>query len=156
MPPEILEWDHEETVKALGDGRIAMITEWSGWYKWLADRKPRRSLIAWGLPLSRQARRKETGPRRLLPGIGARSSPAKQALPGSLSNGSPPRESSRLCTCRRSARTPQRYEDKALKEKYPYFEPLVVSWSIQQRPLPASLPGMGTRFPVLSPRPART
>ncbi len=39
MPPDIGEWDHDETVQALAQGKVAMINEWSAFYAYLNDAK---------------------------------------------------------------------------------------------------------------------
>jgi multiple sugar transport system substrate-binding protein len=37
MPPDVVEWDHDETVQGFAQGRVAMITEWTSFYPNLAD-----------------------------------------------------------------------------------------------------------------------
>lgn len=37
MPPDIVSFDHDETVQALAQGQVAMITEWSAFYATLAN-----------------------------------------------------------------------------------------------------------------------
>ncbi|ADH64891.1 extracellular solute-binding protein family 1 [Allomeiothermus silvanus DSM 9946] len=39
MPPGIVDYDHNEAVNALAQGKVAMITEWSAFYTTLADPK---------------------------------------------------------------------------------------------------------------------
>ena len=39
MPPGIVSWDHAESVNALAQGQVAMITEWSAFYPTLTDPK---------------------------------------------------------------------------------------------------------------------
>lgn len=130
MPPEIVEWEHEETVKALGDGRIAMITEWSGWYKWLADPKTSKISDCLGVtiePAGPVGRKPALGGFSL--GINARSSPEKQAASWLFIQWLTSKEKAREYILaggvpgRRSA-----YEDKTLRKEYLYFEPLVISW----------------------------
>lgn len=130
MPPEVVEWDHEETVKALGDARVAMITEWSGWYKWLAS--PETSKISDCLGVTVEP----AGPAGRMPalggfslGINARSSVKKQAASWLFIQWLTSREKARDYI--REGGVPGRrsaYDDIALKAKYPYFEPLVISW----------------------------
>jgi multiple sugar transport system substrate-binding protein len=43
MPPGIVDYDHNEAVNALAQGKVAMITEWSAFYSTLAD--PAKSKI---------------------------------------------------------------------------------------------------------------
>jgi multiple sugar transport system substrate-binding protein len=130
MPPGIVNWDHKDTVAALGDGRVAMITEWSGWYKWLAD--PAISKISNCLGVTVEPR----GPAGRKPalggfslGVNASSSPKKQAAAWLFAQWITSKAEARNYILaggvpgRRSA-----YEDPGLAKKYPYFEPLVTSW----------------------------
>jgi multiple sugar transport system substrate-binding protein len=130
MPPGVVEWEHEDVVKALADGRVAMITEWSGWYKWLAD--PASSSVAPCLgvalePAGPAGRRPALGGFAL--GVSARSAPARRAAawllvqwltsrdkaPDYIRHGGVPG--------RRSA-----YRDLAQRRTHPHFEPLATSW----------------------------
>lgn len=130
MPPGVADWEHEDAVHALGDGRVAMITEWSGWYKWLADPKTSDISTCLGVavePAGPAGRRPALGGFSLA--INARSSHEKQAAawlfiqwitskrkaPDFIVAGGVPG--------RRSA-----YRNEALRGRYPYFDPLVVSW----------------------------
>ena len=130
MPPEVVEWDHEETVKALASGRVAMITEWNGWHKWLADPATSRVADCLGValePAGPAGRKPALGGFSL--GVGARSSPERKAAAwlfvqwltskakaaDYIRNGGFPG--------RRSA-----YRDEGLKRQYPHFEPLALSW----------------------------
>jgi multiple sugar transport system substrate-binding protein len=130
MPPEVVEWEHEPVVQALGDGRVAMITEWSGWYKWLAD--PKTSKISSCLAVSVEP----AGPAGRKPalggfslGINAHSSTEKQAAAWLFIQWITSKQKSRDFILaggvpgRRSA-----YKDTALRKQFPYFDPLVVSW----------------------------
>ena len=49
MPPDVVEWDHDETVQGLAQGRVGVITEWTGFYETLADprRPPFPTASAW-------------------------------------------------------------------------------------------------------------
>ncbi len=130
MPPGVVDWEHEPTVQALADGRVAMITEWSGWYKWLAD--PRTSRISGCLgvavePAGPAGRKPALGGFSL--GINARTSPEKQAAAWLFIQ---------WLTSKRKARdyilaggVPGRrsdYKDKELRRRFHYFDPLVASW----------------------------
>jgi multiple sugar transport system substrate-binding protein len=137
MPPDVVDWEHEDTVKALADGRVAMITEWSGWYKRLAD--PSTSKIASCLgvalePAGPAGRRPALGGFSL--GVAARNSPQRKAAswllvqwitskakaPDYIRKGGVPG--------RRSA-----YRDAALRKQNPYFDPLVTSWERYGNPV---------------------
>jgi multiple sugar transport system substrate-binding protein len=130
MPPGIVDWEHEPTVQALADGRVAMITEWSGWYKWLADPKTSRisSCLAVAVePAGPAGRKPALGGFSL--GINAGSSREKQAAAWLFIQWLTSKQKARDFILaggvpgRRSA-----YTDAALRKQYPYFEPLVTSW----------------------------
>jgi multiple sugar transport system substrate-binding protein len=137
MPPDVVDWEHEDTVKALADGRVAMITEWSGWYKWLADPKTSKVAPCLGValePAGPAGRRPALGGFSL--GVSARSSAdrrnaawllvqwltSKAKAPDYIRKGGVPG--------RRSA-----YQDAALHKQNPYFDPLVTSWERYGNPL---------------------
>ncbi len=130
MPPGVVDWEHEPTVQALASGRVAMITEWSGWYKWLAD--PKTSKISGclgvaGEPAGPAGRKPALGGFSL--GVNAQSSPEKQAAAWLFIQ---------WVTSKRKARdyilaggVPGRrsaYKDKKLRRRFPHFDPLVTSW----------------------------
>ncbi|MBI4995532.1 MAG: extracellular solute-binding protein [Rhodocyclales bacterium] len=130
MPPGVVDWEHEDVVKALGDGRVAMIAEWSGWYKWLADPKTSEVSRCLGVaiePAGPAGRKPALGGFSL--GINAQSSSEKQAAAWLFIQ---------WITSKRMARdfilaggVPGRrsaYGDAVLKQRFPYFDPLVASW----------------------------
>ena len=130
MPPGVTEWEHEPTVQALADGRVAMITEWSGWYKWLAD--PKTSKIAGCLgvtiePAGPAGRKPALGGFSL--GVSSQSSSDKQAAAWLFIQWLTSKKKARDYILaggvpgRRSA-----YRDQELKRRFPYFDPLVASW----------------------------
>lgn len=130
MPPQVVDWEHEDTVQALADGQVAMITEWSGWYKWLAD--PKTSKISKCLavavePAGPAGRKPALGGFSL--GINAQSSPEKQAAAWLFIQWITSKQKARDFILaggvpgRRSA-----FRDEAMRRRFPYFEPLVASW----------------------------
>lgn len=137
MPAGVVDWDHEPTVEALAKGRVAMITEWSGWYKWLTDPKTSEISDCLGVsiePAGPAGRRPALGGFSL--GVSARSTPEKQAAAWLfiqwltskqkahdfiLAGGVPGRRSA--------------YQDEMLKKQFPYFEPLVISWEKYGNPI---------------------
>jgi multiple sugar transport system substrate-binding protein len=130
MPPGVTDWEHEATVEALANGRVAMITEWSGWYKWLADPKTSKISDCLGVavePSGPAGRKPALGGFSL--GINARSSPDKQAAAWLFIQWVTSKQKAHDyiqaggVPGRRSA-----YENKALRMQFPYFEPLVTSW----------------------------
>ena len=137
MPPGVVDWEHEPTVQALADGRVAMITEWSGWYKWLADPKTSKISACLGVavePAGPAGRKPALGGFSL--GVSARSTPEKQAAAWLFIQ---------WLTSKRKARdyilaggVPGRrsaYRDKKLKVRFPYFAPLVASWEKYGNPI---------------------
>ncbi|MGE5467541.1 MAG: ABC transporter substrate-binding protein [Ignavibacteria bacterium] len=130
MPPGIADWEHEPVVQALGDGQVAMITEWSGWYKWLADAKTSKisdCLAVTVEPAGPAGRKPALGGFSL--GINARSSPEKQAAAWLFIQWITSKQKARDFMLaggvpgRRSA-----YRDESMKKRFPYFDPLVASW----------------------------
>ena len=130
MPPEVVDMEHEQTVQALAEGRAAMITEWSGWYKWLAD--PATSRVAGCLgvalePAGPAGRKPALGGFSL--GINAHSSREKQAAAWLFVQWLTSRREARAfieaggVPGRRSA-----YRDEELRRRFPYFDPLTESW----------------------------
>ena len=130
MPPDVVDMEHEDVIAALAEGRVAMITEWTGWYKWLTSPDTSKISDCLGVavePAGPAGRKPALGGFSL--GINSRSSPEKQAAawlfiqwitskemaPAYIEAGGVPG--------RRSA-----YADEALKKQFPYFEPLVISW----------------------------
>jgi multiple sugar transport system substrate-binding protein len=130
MPPDVVKMDHEETVEALASGRVAMITEWSGWYKWLAAKTSRiADCLGVGLePAGPAGRMPALGGFSL--GVNAHSPPARQAAAWLFVQWLTSKEQAREyieaggVPGRRSA-----YQDPQLKKRFPYFEPLVTSWA---------------------------
>jgi multiple sugar transport system substrate-binding protein len=130
MPPDIVDWEHEAAVQALADGRVAMITEWSGWYKWLADPKTSKISNCLGVavePAGPAGRRPALGGFSL--GINAQSSRDKQAAAWLFIQWITSKHKARDfiqaggLPGRRSA-----YRDDGLRQRFRYFEPLVTSW----------------------------
>ncbi|MBI5068059.1 MAG: extracellular solute-binding protein [Deltaproteobacteria bacterium] len=130
MPPEVLDWDHEETVQALAAGKVAMITEWNGWHKWLADPATSRIASCLGValePAGPAGRRPALGGFSL--GVSARSSPERKAaawlfvqwVTSKAKAGEYLRKGG--FPGRRSA-----YRDEKLRSQNPYLEPLAQSW----------------------------
>lgn len=137
MPPLITDWEHEETVRSLADGKVAMITEWSGWYKWLAS--PETSKISGCLavtvePAGPAGRRPALGGFSL--GVNGRSSPEKQAAAWLFIQWITSKQKARDYILaggvpgRRSA-----YADEKLRKQFPHFEPLVRSWEQYGNPI---------------------
>jgi multiple sugar transport system substrate-binding protein len=130
MPPDIVDWEHEATVQALAEGRVAMITEWSGWYKWLSNPQTSKISDCLGVtvePAGPAGRKPALGGFAL--GVNSQSTPEKKAAAWLfiqwltskqkahdfiLAGGVPGRRSA--------------YELEELKAQFPYFEPLVTSW----------------------------
>jgi multiple sugar transport system substrate-binding protein len=80
MPPDIVSFDHDETVQALAQGQVAMITEWSAFYATLSNPETSQITDCLGItvePEGPAGRRPALGGFSL--GVNATSSPEKQA-----------------------------------------------------------------------------
>lgn len=142
MPPGIVDFDHAESVNALAQGQVAMITEWSAFYPTLTD--PSKSKLGNCLAVTTEP----TGPAGLKPALGgfslavnAKSNAKKQAAswlfiqwitsqamakPYLEAGGVPARMST--------------YQDPAVQNKYPFVKPMVLSWQ-------GGVPDYRPRFP---------
>lgn len=137
MPPDIVERDHDETVQGLAQGRVAMITEWSGFYAYLAD--PETSTITDCLGVGVEP----AGPAGTYPalggfslGINSASTPEEQAAAWLFIQWITSEEIAPKFV--EAGGVPARmsvYEDEELKAEYPYFEPLVTSWAEYGNPI---------------------
>lgn len=131
MPPDIVEWDHDETVQGLAQGRVAMITEWSAFWAYLTN--PETSTITDCVKVDVEPAG-PVGPRPALGGfslgVNPFSSPEKQAAAWLFIQWLTSEEmaddyiqaggvSGRMSV----------YEDEALRAEFPYFDPLVESWA---------------------------
>lgn len=130
MPRGVVDWEHEDTVQALAEGRVAMITEWSGWYKWLADPKTSKISRCLGVavePAGPAGRKPALGGFSF--GVNAHSSRDRQAAAWLFIQWITSKQKARDFILaggvpgRRSA-----YQDEDLKKRFPYFAPLVASW----------------------------
>jgi multiple sugar transport system substrate-binding protein len=132
MPSDITEWDHDEAVQGLAQGRVAMITEWSSFYPTLSD--PATSTITEDLRVALEPAGADGQPHPALGGfslaVNAQSSPEKQAAAylfiqwiTSEEQAIPYIENGGV-SGRMSA-----YEDPSIQETYAYVEPLVKSWN---------------------------
>jgi multiple sugar transport system substrate-binding protein len=137
MPRDIVEWEHEDVVKALADGRVAMITEWSGWYKWLTDPASSRVGPCLGValePAGPAGRRPALGGFAL--GVSARAPVERRAAAWLLIQWLTSKQKAadyiRLggVPGRRSA-----YRDPGLRRTHPHFEPLATSWEKYGNPV---------------------
>jgi len=144
MPPGIVDYDHSEAVNALAQGRVAMITEWSSFYSTLAD--PEASTITDCLAVATEPE----GPAGLKPalggfslGVNTFSSPEEQAASYLFIQWITSEELARpyVEAGGVSGRTSV-YEDSAIREAFPYVEPLVTSWQAD-----TAVPFFRPRFP---------
>ncbi|GIV67217.1 ABC transporter substrate-binding protein [Caldilinea sp.] len=137
MPPDIVEWDHDETVQGLAQGNVAMITEWSAFNAYFTD--PQTSRIVDCIDYAVEPAG-PVGPRPALGGfslgVSANSSPEKQAATWLfiqwITSEAKAKDYIRAggVSGRMSA-----YEDPELQAQYPYFEPLVISWKEYGNPV---------------------
>ena len=142
MPPGIVDYDHNEAVNALAQGKVAMITEWSAFYSTLAD--PNKSKITSCLAVATEPK----GPAGLKPalggfslGVNASSSDAKKAAAWlfiqwvtSEAMAKPYLEAGGV-----SGRS-HVYTDPDVQKRYPFVQPMVTSWE-------GGVPDYRPRFP---------
>ncbi len=129
MPPGIVDYDHSEAVDALGQNRVAMITEWSSFYATLVD--PNQP-IGDCLAITTEPR----GPDGLRPALGGFSLGVAAHRPTAQQEASwlfiqwvTSEEVARDYALAGgvSARSSV-YDDEELLEMFGYFEPLVEAW----------------------------
>lgn len=137
MPPDVVEWDHDETVQALAQGRVAIITEWSSFYATLAN--PDSSTITDCLEITVEPAG-PAGPQPALGGfslgINAASSPEKQAAAWLFIQwitGEAQAEDYIRNGGVSGRQAP--YQNEELASEFPYFEPLVISWENYGNPV---------------------
>ncbi|MCC6314937.1 MAG: sugar ABC transporter substrate-binding protein [Thermomicrobiales bacterium] len=137
MPPDIVEWDHDETVQGLAQGRVGVITEWSSFYSTLAD--PSTSKISDDLGITIEPE----GPGGRQPALGgfsyavnSGSAEEKQAAAWLFIQWINSEEKAREYVEKGgvSGRTSV-YEIPELQEQFPYFAPLVESWNKYGNPV---------------------
>ncbi len=130
MPPGIVDYDHNESVNALAQGKVAMITEWSAFYGTLAD--PGKSKITECLAVATEPK----GPAGLKPalggfslGVNANSSDEKKAAAWLFIQwvtsdvmAKPYLEAGGV-----SGRSAV-YKDTDVQKRYPFVQPMVTSW----------------------------
>ncbi len=138
MPPDVVEWDHDEAVQAFAQGRVAMITEWSAFYATLAnkatstvvdhlgvaiepagtDGKPHPALGGFSLAVNAQSDEKKQAAAWLFIQWITSEAKAKDYI---NAGGVPARVAA--------------YQDEALKKKYIFFGPAVESWEKYGNPV---------------------
>ncbi len=138
MPSDIVEWDHDEAVQGFAQGRVAMITEWSSFYTTLSD--PAQSTITQDLRVAVEPAGSDGKPHPALGGfslaVNAQSAAEKQAAAylfiqwiTSQEQALPYLENGGV-----SGRV-KAYDDPAIRQKYPYADPLVESWNNYGNPI---------------------
>jgi multiple sugar transport system substrate-binding protein len=131
MPPDVVSWDHDETVQGLAQGNVAMITEWSAFYATLAnpDTSTITDCLAVGVePAGPAGSRPALGGFSL--GVNADSTPEEQAAAWLYIQWLTSEENARNYILNGGVSGRQAvYEDEELQEQYPFFAPLVESWS---------------------------
>jgi multiple sugar transport system substrate-binding protein len=130
MPPDIVSYDHDETVQALAQGNVAMITEWSAFYATLSNPNTSKITDCLGItvePEGPAGRKPALGGFSL--GVNATSSEAKQAAAWLFIQWVTSEAMARqyIEAGGVSGRMAP-YKDPELIAKYPYFGPLAESW----------------------------
>jgi multiple sugar transport system substrate-binding protein len=142
MPPGIVDYDHNEAVNALAQGKVAMITEWSAFYSTLAD--PGKSKITDCLAVATEPK----GPAGLKPALGGFSLGVNASADAqhkaaawlfiqwvtSEAMAKPYLEAGGV-SGRMSV-----YKDADVQKKYPFVQPMVTSWE-------GGVPDYRPRFP---------
>jgi multiple sugar transport system substrate-binding protein len=137
MPPDIVEWDHDETVQGLAQGRVAVINEWSAFYETLSN--PETSTMSADLGIGIEPE----GPGGRQPALGgfslavnSQSPEEKQAAAWLFIQWvtSEAKAQEYIEKGGVSGRTSP-YEVPELQEKYAYFAPLVESWNNYGNPV---------------------
>ncbi len=134
MPPDVVEWDHDETVQGFAQGRVAVINEWSAFYSTLASPDPSKSKVAQELGITVEPSGPTGKPAPALGGfslaVNSQSQEEKQKAAWlfiqwitSEVNAKKYIENGGV-SGRQSV-----YQDPELQQKYPYFAPLVESWN---------------------------
>ncbi|GLK70026.1 sugar ABC transporter substrate-binding protein [Ancylobacter dichloromethanicus] len=143
QPPGVVSFDHAESVNALAQGQVAMITEWSAFYSTLAD--PATSKLGDCLAVAPEP----AGPAGRLPALGgfslavaAQATPEQQKATWLFIQWATSEEiakayveaggvSGRMAV----------YDDPEIKATYKFVEPMVASWQ-------AGVPEYRPRFPA--------
>jgi len=138
MPPDIVEWDHDETVQGLAQGRVAMITEWSANYATLAN--PETSKIVDCLKVDVEPAGATGKPVPALGGfslgVNAKVDEKRQKAAYLFIQWITSEEEAKTYITNGGVSGRKAvYDDPELKEQYPYFEPLVESWEKYGNPV---------------------
>lgn len=143
MPPDVVQWNHTETVQGMARGDVAIITEWSSFYTTLVDPESSEIVDCLGVAVE------PAGPERQVSalggfsfGINSDSTPEEQAAAYLFIQWITSEEMARPYV--EAGGIPARmsvYEDEELQEQFPYFEPLVASWEEY------TIPEFRPRFP---------
>jgi multiple sugar transport system substrate-binding protein len=143
MPPGVVSYDHAESVNALAQGQVSMITEWSAFYSTLTD--PKTSKITDCLAVAPEP----AGPAGRLPALGGFSLAVASQAPEKAQKASwlfiewaTSEDIARAYVDAGgvSGRT-SIYEQPDIKAKYQFVDPMVASW---QKGVPEFRP----RFPA--------
>lgn len=142
MPPGVVSWDHSESVNALAQGQVAMITEWSAFYPTLTD--PKTSKIGDCLAVAPEP----AGPAGRLPALGGFSLAVSAQAPEDHQKAawifiqwatSDAIAKAYVEAGGVSGRTAI-YTDPAIRAKFSFVDPMVASWQ-------TGVPAFRPRFP---------
>lgn len=138
MPPDVVEWDHDEAVQGLAQGRVGIITEWSANYSTLAD--PSTSTISQDLGVALEPAGADGQPHPALGGfsLGINSAISEEKQKAAylfiqwINSEAKSKDYIRAggVSARQGA-----YQDPELQQKYPYFAPLVTTWNKYGNPI---------------------
>jgi multiple sugar transport system substrate-binding protein len=129
MPPGIVDYDHSEAVNALAQGKVGMITEWSAFYSTLAD--PKSSKIVSDLGIAPEPK----GPAGRKPALGGfslavtnQADDKHKAAAWLFIQWATSKDTAKEYVENGGVSGRQSVYDAALKQKYPFIEPMVESW----------------------------
>ena len=143
MPPGVVSYDHAESVNALAQGQVAMITEWSAFYGTLTD--PKTSKLGDCLGVAPEPK----GPAGRLPALGgfslavaSQASEAEQKASWIFIQWATSEDIARQYVEAGGVSGRQSiYEQPDIKAKYKFVEPMVASWQ-------NGVPEFRPRFPA--------
>ncbi len=130
MPPGIVDYDHSETVNALAQGNVAMITQWSAFYPTLVD--PKSSKIVNDLGVAPEPK----GPAGRKPALGgfslactSQADDKHKAAAWLFIQWATSKENARTYVENGGVSGRQSvYQDPELKQRFAFIEPMVESW----------------------------
>jgi len=138
MPPDIVEWDHDETVQGLAQGNVAIIPEWSA--NWTTITDPSKSTIVEDAAVAIEPAGADGQPHPALGGfslaVNSASPEEKQAAAYLFIQWVTSEAKAKDYVINGGVSGRQSvYQDPEIRERYPYADALVESWSKYGNPI---------------------